>query len=74
MQTCIVQLVDIPFLALDGDCDVAVPSCLLLNLATCWPEKASVGLSQKAIEYLATGCDVSRETIEVITEIAVGVA
>ena len=30
-----------------------VPSCFLVSLATCWPEKASVRLSRKAIEHLA---------------------
>lgn len=69
-----VQWGDVPFLTWDGDCDFTVPSCLLLSLATCWPEKASAGLSRKVIEHLATGCGVSRETLERVTAIAVGIA
>ena len=69
-----VQLRDVPFLDWDGDCDVTIPSCFLVSLATCWPEKASAGLSREAIEHLANGCEVSRETLNVITEIAVGAA
>ena len=67
-----IQWCDISFLPRDGDCDFTVPGRFLLSLATCWPEESSVGLSRNAIEDLAKGCDVSRETLEHIMEIAVG--
>lgn len=63
-----VEINYIPFLSRGTDWEFRVSSRFVLNLATCWPEENSLRLSRQAVKNLATGCEVSLESLELILE------